>query len=95
MVGEAEILISEPREVLALPEAALLDDLGLSYVFVYSEGTVLKRHVELGTVESGWTEIAAGLSAGDTVIVEGQFGLREGQSIRILDAAQPDSAPSE
>jgi membrane fusion protein (multidrug efflux system) len=97
MVGEAEILVSEPREVVALPEAALLDDLGLSYVLAYSGGTVLKRQVELGTVENGWTEIVGGLGPGDTVVVEGQFGLREGQTVRILDAAEAagDSTPPE
>jgi membrane fusion protein (multidrug efflux system) len=93
MVGDVTLLVGEPREVLTLPEGVLLDDMGLSYVYLFNAGRAIKREVETGMAEGGWAEIVSGLAASDSVVVEGQFGLRDGQ--RVAPMGQPGEQGSE
>jgi RND family efflux transporter MFP subunit len=95
MVGEVTLLIGEPREVLALEEGALLDDMGLSYAYVYNGGKALRRQVETGMTENGWVEVRSGISASDTVVLEGQFGLRDGQPVTPMETPEATSPPQE
>ncbi len=95
MVGDVTLLIGEPKKVLALEEGALLDDMGLSYAYVYNGGTAIRRSVETGMTENGWVEVLDGITASDTVVVEGQFGLRDGQPIEPMDPSSATSPPTE
>ncbi|HEB67076.1 MAG TPA: efflux RND transporter periplasmic adaptor subunit [Gammaproteobacteria bacterium] len=68
--------VSEPRTGLAVPrEAVVLMD-GAPTVFRLEGGELHPRPVETGPTLAGWTEIRAGLEAGDTIAVRGVFLLK-------------------
>jgi membrane fusion protein (multidrug efflux system) len=83
-------LLNDTIEALVIPERALIPERSVQYVFVLDENRVVeKRAVEIGRRRPGEVEIITGLSAGETVIVDGVQKAREGQPVDILvrDAA--------
>ena len=61
---------------LALPEEAVLDDEGRSFVFVRAEGPYfIRRPVTTGRSLDGWIEVS-GIAAGDEVVTKGAFLLK-------------------
>jgi cobalt-zinc-cadmium efflux system membrane fusion protein len=76
------------REVLAVPEAAIIDVQGIATVYVQISGeTFAERVVETGIVNSGWIEIRTGLAAGERVATLGAYPVR-------LAGLSPDAAPA-
>jgi cobalt-zinc-cadmium efflux system membrane fusion protein len=67
---------------LAVPEAAVVREGGESVVFVALAGEhrFERRRVRTGREVGGWTEILAGLAAGEQVVVEGAFVLKSEMS---------------
>jgi membrane fusion protein, multidrug efflux system len=62
----------EPREVIAIPRAAILSDQEGSYVYVVDDHNIARqRRVRLGQVTPEATGIVDGLKMGERVIVEG------------------------
>jgi membrane fusion protein (multidrug efflux system) len=88
----------DPRSgVLLVPAGAIVDDAGGSAAFVVSGGQASRRPVRRGGIYQGRVEITDGLAAGDTVAVAGITTLRDGASVRIVQApslAQPEAARS-
>jgi membrane fusion protein (multidrug efflux system) len=83
---------SNPREALAIPEIAILDQIDGAYVYrvVSHEGgqSVELARIGVGQRAGGMAEVLEGLSAGDQVITEGVQSLRPGQPVQ-LGRAQP------
>ena len=83
---------SNPREALAIPEIAILDQIDGAYVYrvVSREGgqSVELARIGVGPRAGGMAEVLEGLSAGDQVITEGVQSLRPGQPVQ-LGQAQP------
>ncbi|HKQ88636.1 MAG TPA: efflux RND transporter periplasmic adaptor subunit [Candidatus Acidoferrales bacterium] len=68
---------------LTVPQTAVRDDDGQKIVFLL-RGDQLERHaVKVGDSVGGSTQILAGLSAGDTVVVNGPADLHDGQQVQI------------
>lgn len=61
---------------IAVPEAAVLLFEGEPTVFKLEGDEVHPQTVETGVTSSGWTEIRAGLAAGDEVVTQGAFLLK-------------------
>jgi len=68
-----------------LPRQAVIRELQSSHVFVARDGIAEKREVTLGLEEGAWVEAVEGVEAGEQVVVAGQGGLKDGESIRILE----------
>jgi membrane fusion protein (multidrug efflux system) len=80
------ILLNDTIEALVIPERALIPERSIQYVFVVGDNQVVeKRAVEIGRRRPGEVEILSGLSAGESVIVDGTQKAREGQAVSILD----------
>ncbi len=72
----------EPRQVLAVPAAALLRRAGIEGVFVVdAQGVARFRMVRSGEVRDGLVEIQAGLEPGERIVVEGAAGLATGDRV--------------
>lgn len=68
---------------ITVPQTAVRDDGGQKIVFLV-RGDQIERHaVKVGENVGGSTQIIAGLSAGDTVVVNGAADLHDGQQIQI------------
>jgi RND family efflux transporter MFP subunit len=64
-------------------------------IFVVKEGQARRRVVALGATEGSRVIITKGLEPGDEVITEGQRGLVDGQTIRVIkDEVEAHKGPS-
>ena len=69
MNGDADIIISEKQEVLAVPFEAIQDSDGKQYVWILPENNIpLKKEVKTGLGNDYDTEILQGINEGDKVI---------------------------
>ncbi len=90
VLGSASVAVSEPREVVTVPSAAVRDGDGERVEVVVCDSGVTEVHeVEVGRREDGWVEVKSGLSSGDEVAVDEVVGLEDGVSI---DAVAPEGS---
>src|SRR6202162_3710834 len=68
---------------IVIPQSAVRDEAGKKIVFLVKDDKAERRAVTLGTARGSDTEVIAGLTAGDTVVVKGPENLRDGQSVEI------------
>lgn len=73
-----------PRGVL-VPAAALRDDGGTTIVFVMRDGVAERRAVTTGGTLGDSRQIQAGVSTGDSVIVEAPPNLKDGDAVTVQD----------
>jgi RND family efflux transporter MFP subunit len=66
-----------------IPQDAVRDESGKKIVFTVKEGRLERRAVTVGGTRGSDSEIFAGISAGDTVVVKGPPNLRDGEAIEI------------
>lgn len=78
-----KITIGEKKGVLSVPNQALLQESGSSYVFVARAGKAEKRSVTLGEKAEDRTEITAGLQGGEQVIIFGKENVSNGSRVKI------------
>jgi RND family efflux transporter MFP subunit len=78
--GDVTFEVSRREGVLALPQRAILDN---DHVFVAEGGKAVRKNVTLGLQNTVQVEILSGISEGDLVIVEGNYGLEENEAVRI------------
>ena len=73
-------------DTLIVPSAALTFSGGRPQVFVYDNGRVLSRTVELGIPDDGQTEVVSGLTEGEQVVVDDPSILADGMTVRLRKA---------
>ncbi|HXH69960.1 MAG TPA: efflux RND transporter periplasmic adaptor subunit [Pyrinomonadaceae bacterium] len=80
MFVELTVDTSGEREVLAVPKAAVVNEQGQTFVFVFDGGeTFEKRAVALSAEGADYYEIKSGLKEGERVVTEGIYQLRSTQ----------------
>jgi membrane fusion protein (multidrug efflux system) len=67
---------------LLVPEAAIVPERGLSYVFVVRDGVVERREVQTGKRRPGDVEIVSGLAEHERVVVDGTQNVRHGTVVQ-------------
>lgn len=79
--AKVRLVVEEHSDVLVVPEKAILVRDGRAILFL-AEGSVARKvEVQTGLTQDGKTEIVSGLEGGESVIVLGNYGLRDGASI--------------
>lgn len=74
--------LARPQQALLIPQSALLADQQGSYVFVVEQGNrAAIRRVRTEARRDGTAVVLDGLSAGDTVIAQGQTRVRPGSPV--------------
>ena len=89
-LARVNIALDARNSVLMVPAGALLQDPNGSVVYLVQGGKATRRTVRRGITFQGRVEIVEGIAAGDTVIVAGNNGVREGSAVRIIDNAARD-----
>ena len=82
---------------IVVPQLAVGEDSGGNFVYLLSssgegEGTVNRRTVEVGDIDTGGLEIRSGLEPGDKVVTAGVRRLTEGMAVKVMDMWQESSA---
>ncbi len=84
--GEVTIEVSSHEDALVVPQNAILEN---KYVFVVNEdNTVRRQEVNIGLENTDMVEILNGVQFGDSVVVEGSYGLDDGAKIEIKEVIQ-------
>jgi RND family efflux transporter MFP subunit len=83
--GKVSLEISSREDVIVIPQAAILDN---SYVFVVKENKVEHRNIEIGLQNDTMVEILSGLSEGELVVTEGNYGLEAGAPVDVTEVIQ-------
>jgi membrane fusion protein (multidrug efflux system) len=88
----AEVVLTTERleNVLAVPKAALLYEGAQVFAFVVDNGIGKRRRVTTGLVDGEWVHVSEGLSEGESLIVAGQQGLRDGAAVEIKTPNEPE-----
>lgn len=85
MFCRIDLIAAELKEVLVLPQDALVRELGANYVFIVKDHTAKKKKVTLGVQEDSLIQVLEGVSESDKVIVFGQQGLRDGTAVEVAE----------
>jgi len=80
------------RDVLTIPEEAVLVADEDAYVFLLADGKVMRKTVSLGQREFGMVEIVNGLNVGDQVVVKGTQKVRDGSEVKVSDQRRDDAS---
>jgi multidrug efflux system membrane fusion protein len=88
------LLLETRHGVVLVPAAAVQRGPDGSYVYVVKDGAASMRAVETGITESGDMEITKGLTAGETVVTDGQDKLQEGSRVDLRPAAAAPVTPA-
>lgn len=84
-----QLLVDTLHQAVLVPTPAVLSGAPGNYVFLVDKNTVSVRAVTLGPSDGKNTVIASGLSAGDTVVIDGTDRLSDGAKIRTAPAPTP------
>jgi hypothetical protein len=84
--GEIMIEVSSHENALVVAQKAILDN---NFLFVVNEdNTVTRKEITLGLQNTDLVEITAGLDPGEFVVVEGNYGLEDGEEVKIREGVQ-------
>lgn len=94
LLGQLSVGIGKAQSVLAVPEKAILGDLGNLFAFVREGTTFEKRPVRLGIKSGGQVEILEGLFPGEQVVTRGNYQLQyaSGTSKKEKSAGKTEAA---
>lgn len=90
-------LITDTREnAILVPKTAILFDNNRQYIFLVRDGKAVRLNLEAGYSDTTHVQALSGVQIGDTVVVVGQNGLKDGSAVRIvtndIEAAAPAAA---
>jgi len=91
----ARLLVEEKQGVTLIPTAGVQRNSQVTYVYlVKPDSTVTVRNISVGTTEGDDSEVTAGLTPGDQVVVTGVDKLQEGSKVRTQKPAERSSKGS-
>jgi membrane fusion protein, multidrug efflux system len=91
--AEVEVVLSEVADAILIPAIALMPGLQQQTVFVYENGQVASRKVQVGLRAADAVQIVEGLKVGDDLITSGILQLRPGMRVEVKrPAAKPMKA---
>jgi multidrug efflux pump subunit AcrA (membrane-fusion protein) len=92
MFAQTKIFIGEKKDVILIPTHTIVDQGQNKKVFVVSDGKAASRLVETGIAKNGWVEIKSGLVENDSLIVAGQYQVKENERVKVIYRSDSDSS---
>ena len=83
MFADVEIIYKEHRNVLTAPKIAILERDGKNILFTVEENRATMKEIRTGAYDEEKMEIIEGISEGESVIVEGNYGLVDGARVEV------------
>jgi RND family efflux transporter MFP subunit len=81
--ARAEIVTDDAKMAVTVPNSALVTFAGIEKVIVVQNGKALEKTVTTGRRNGEWTEIVAGVSVGDQVVVD-PGNLQSGMAVEVV-----------
>ncbi len=83
MFARVDIILKKKENSLIVPIQAVLSENNRKFVFVVNGSVAHKKKVKTGIYQKDFVEIVEGLSVGEDVIIEGNYGLKDGANVFI------------
>jgi HlyD family secretion protein len=83
---QVRIMVRERHDALVVPRAAVRDDNGQHYVFLFQGNTVRRRDISVGVASASNYEVLSGLTTDDRIAEPEDLELRDGMEIRPAEA---------
>lgn len=83
MFADVEIIYNEHSNVLVLPRIAVLEKEGSTILFTVEDNRARLREVKTGISDEEKIEIVEGLTEGESVVIEGNYGLTDGAKVEV------------
>ena len=91
MYVDADIVTSAKTDALLLPKKAIVYDGEQRFIFrVGDESKVERILLEVGLEDADNLEPVAVLKEGDSIVIAGQTGLKDGSKVKVVDPSNPD-----
>ena len=84
MSGEVKLVLDNVDKAIIVKADSVLDDDGENFVFVVQDGKAIKRTVEVGLDTGDHVEVKSGLTAGEKLIIEGQYYVADGGEVKVV-----------
>jgi len=88
MAARVEVEIARWPGAILIPGDAVVEQYGQPVAFVVEGGLARRRALTLGPASGEQVLVETGLAAGDRLIVQGQWSVRDGQPVAASDAAR-------
>ena len=88
MFGRISIVYDTHKNAMRIPRSAIIEEAGLSTVFVIDNDVAERRVIRTGYAEGGQIEVLDGLDETETFVTVGQTSLKNGSSVSIINAAE-------
>lgn len=82
MFGEVSVATEKAADVLLLPKSAIVNS---NYVYVVEGDKAVLKEVVLGMSNDDYSEVIAGVVAGEEVVTVGQHLLTDGDSVNVVE----------
>jgi multidrug efflux system membrane fusion protein len=80
----ARIVLATRQSAVTVPIDAVMQGPSGAYVYVLAaDDTTQRRHVDVAATQEGIAVVSKGLSAGERVVVEGQYRLTDGAKAKV------------
>lgn len=84
MFAKVRLTTEEKKDILTIPNEAVVSEKGLQFVYIVKNGKVSKCPIKIGLANDKITEVVDGLALGDNVILEGQSFLSDGEKVNMV-----------
>ncbi len=89
--AEVRIVTDRHANTLIVPKTAVISEKGEEFIYLAVDSHAVRQLVKIGFQDETNTEILDGLTGDESIIVQGQRSLREGQPIHILEPMKFES----
>ena len=83
MFADVEIIYNEHSNVLVVPRISVLEKEGRTILFTVEDDRAKLREVKTGISDEEKIEIVEGLTEGESVVIEGNYGLTDGAKVEV------------
>lgn len=88
MFARVSLILGEQKNSLLVPVEAVVEEDGEDFVYTVAEGKAMRRAVSKGWAQDGFVAIEKGIAAGDKIVVAGQYRLKSGVKVRVLEGGK-------
>lgn len=85
MFARVNIILERKEDAPVIPVKAVLSKDSRKYVMVVTDSVARRKDVKTGIYRKETVEIIEGLASGESVVVEGNYGLKDGASVEIRE----------
>jgi len=84
LFAKIDIVLKSLKNVLLIPRNAVLENSEGYFVFLKKDGKALRKTFQPGIENADTIEAKTGLEIGDSVIVQGNYELKEGMKVEVI-----------